>query len=170
MLCIGYTVFISLSFQSDALARELEEYKVKAAFVYNFMVFTRWPEYSGETLNLCIFGTDYFKNEIDKLQNRSIGDHQINIVRTHNFAELEDCQTVFFSRSAQEEFAAVLEVLRTKHILTLADHPEALDHGVVINMVLSQDKVVFEINLREARKSGLNLNAKLLNLAVKVVQ
>ena len=40
----------------------------------------------------------------------------------------------------------------------------------MINMNLINEKIVFEINLGNARKSGLDISSKLLQLAVKVHQ
>ncbi len=164
-VCIGY---ILPSSQSAAFAEELVEYKVKAAFIYNFIAFTQWPADTGQTLNLCIYGKDYFGNEIDKLQNRSVNNHQIKVIRTDSTEQLHDCQAIFFSKSVREKLPVLLDIIQNKPILTLADSPGATTEGVAINMTLSNEKIVFEINLREARNSGLNISARLLNLAVKV--
>lgn len=164
-VCIGY-MFSSL--QSVAHADELVEYKVKAAFIYNFIAFTQWPEETGQTLNLCFHGEDYFENEIDKLQNRSVNNHQLRIIRTDSIGQLQDCQAVFFSKSEREKLPALLDALQDKPVLTLADSPDAAAQGVAINMVLANEKIVFEINLNKARSSGLNISARLLNLATKV--
>ena len=43
---------------SRAQADELPEYRLKAAFVYNFIAFTDWPADVAPTLNLCIVGAD----------------------------------------------------------------------------------------------------------------
>lgn len=166
-VCIGY-MFPSL--QSAAFADELVEYKVKAAFIYNFIAFTQWSEETGQTLNLCFHGKDHFGNEIDKLHNRSVNNHQIEIRRTDSIAQLQHCQAVFFSKSEREKLPVLLDTLANKPVLTIADHPEAASHGVVINMAVSNEKIVFEINLRTARSSGLNISARLLNLAVDVYQ
>ncbi|GJL76261.1 YfiR family protein [Nitrosomonas sp.] len=166
-VCVGY---MFPSSQSAAFADELVEYKVKAAFIYNFIAFTQWPADTGQTLNLCIYGKDYFDDEIDKLQNRSVNNHQIKVIRTDSIEQLQDCQAIFFSKSVREKLPALLDVIRNKPVLTLADSPGAATQGVAINMALSNEKIVFEINLREARSSGLNISARLLSLAVKVYQ
>ncbi|MDE2388725.1 MAG: YfiR family protein, partial [Betaproteobacteria bacterium] len=55
---------------TPAQANNTLEYQVKAAFIYNFIAFTHWPESTGGTINLCVYGEDHFGKEIDKLQNR----------------------------------------------------------------------------------------------------
>lgn len=55
-------------------------------------------------------------------------------------------------------------------MLTLADAPGALRHGVMLNMQVAQNRVVFEASVRAARAAGLTLSSKLLRLASEVLQ
>lgn len=146
------------------------EYQVKAAFIYNFIAFTHWPEIPEQTIYLCIYGDDHFGNEIDKLEEKTVHGHQLKIKRIDNPDKLEACQVIFFSKALGKRLLDILNRLEGLPILTLADNPDAITQGVVINMQLAQEKIVFEINLSTARKSGLNINSRLLQLAVKVHQ
>ena len=64
----------------------------------------------------------------------------------------------------------IISSLESYPILMLADTPDAISQGITINMSLVNEKIVFEINLKNARKSGLNISSKLLQLATKVHQ
>ena len=61
-LYLGFCLPVS---HSVAMADSMVEYQVKAAFIYNFMAFTHWPDSTGQTINLCVYGEDYFGQEID---------------------------------------------------------------------------------------------------------
>jgi len=91
-------------------------------------------------------------------------------VRIRNPEKLAGCQVVFFSKSVGSSLSNLLSNLPAQPILTLADSPDAIAQGVIINMNLVNEKIVFEINLEIARKSGLDISSKLLQLAVKVYQ
>lgn len=166
-LCLGLCLPTS---QSVAMADELIEYQVKAAFIYNFIAFTQWPDSTGEMINLCVYGEDYFGNEIDKLQNRSVNKRHIKVERINHVEKLKRCQVIFFSKPVSSNLSGVLSELQNQPVLTLADRPDAISQGVIINMNLINEKIVFEINLGFARKSGLDISSKLLQLAVKVHQ
>ena len=156
---------------TPAQANNTLEYKVKAAFIYNFIAFTQWPEGIGDqTINLCLFGEDYFGKEIDKLQEKSVGARSIKVLRLHDAGQLKQCQVVFFSRSTGDNLTGILSGLAAAPILTLADNPGAMSQGIAINMNLVNEKIVFEINLGIARKHGLDISSKLLQLATKVHQ
>ncbi len=156
---------------SVAVADVNLEYHVKAAFIYNFMAFTYWPESTNQTIQLCIYGENYFGNEIDKLQNKSVNKKLINVIHASELDQLKQCQAIFFSKSlSPHHLSRTLEGISNQPILTLADTATAISHGVTINMNLINDKIVFEVNLAIARKSGLDISSKLLQLATKVYQ
>ena len=157
-------------FHSVAMADEIIEYQVKAAFIYNFIAFTHCPDSTSQTINLCIYGEDYFGQEIDKLQNRSVNNRHIKVTRIADFDQLKACQAIFFSKSVSSQLSSILTNLQNEPILTLADSQNAAAQGVAITMSLINEKIVFAINLAKVRASGLDISSKLLQLAVKVHQ
>lgn len=153
-----------------ARADGLPEYRLKAAFVYNFMAFAEWPGDTGATLNLCIQGDDPFGKEIDTLQGKAIGSRAIALHRKAPSESLKQCQAVFVAASAMDALPRLLDGVRGRPVLTLADSAGAMRRGVMINMDLVQGRVSFEANLAAARASGLTLSSKLLRLATEVQQ
>ncbi len=153
-----------------ARADELPEYRLKAAFVYNFLVYTEWPAAIGSSLNLCILGKDPFGPEIDGLQGKVAAGRSIALQRKSGAESLKGCQAVFVAASAQDSLPRVLDSLQGQAVLTLADSPGALRKGVALNMAVAQGKVQFEANLGAARGAGLLLSSKLLRLATEVLQ
>ncbi|MNC96526.1 hypothetical protein D3C83_139230 [compost metagenome] len=55
-----------------------------------------------------------------------------------------------------------------RSILVVTESDGALTYGSVINFVLSEGRVRFEISLDSARKSGLKLSSRLLAVAEQV--
>lgn len=159
-----------LLFASAARGEDLPEYRLKAAFVYNFMVFAEWPAETGNTLNLCIHGTDPFGAEIDGLQGKLVAGRSIAVHRQAKVDTLKACQVVFIAASAIEGLPRVLDSLGGRPVLTVADSAGAMHRGVVLNMNMAKDRVTFEANLQAARGAGLKLSSKLLRLATEVQQ
>ncbi|MCB2002854.1 MAG: YfiR family protein [Rhodoferax sp.] len=151
-------------------AEELPEYRLKAAFVYNFMVFAEWPAATGNTLVVCILGSDPFGGEIDGLQGKVAAGRSIALQRKAAGESVKDCNVVFVAPSASDRLPTLLESLRGRPVLTIADSSGAMRRGVMLNMNVVQGKVTFEANLAAARNAGLNLSSKLLRLATDVAQ
>ncbi len=164
-LCLGLTVPIS---QSMAGASDSMVNQVKTAFIYNFIAFAQWPDRTEEYLDLCIYGEDYFHREIDKLKDKPVNNRYIRVNHIDNLEELKECQVIFFSESVNDNLSSILKDLQNEPILTLADSSNAVSQGIMINMDLVNEKIVFEVNLSVARRSGINFSSKLLQLAVEV--
>ncbi|WP_297324777.1 YfiR family protein [Nitrosomonas sp.] len=167
VLCLSFNCTLV---QSAAYAEDSVEYQVKAAFIANFIAFTNWPDDTLQTIDLCIYGEDYFGSSIDQLQNKSSNNRKIRVRRISDLGALNECQVVFISKSNASSVMAILDSLRGKPMLTLADSPNMAAQGVVINMNLRNEKIVFEVNLKAARESGLYISSQLLQLATRVYQ
>jgi hypothetical protein len=148
---------------------ELAEYQVKAAYLYNFISFTEWPAATGAELRLCVYGPDPFGPEIDTLQGKNIGGRTLVVARVTSVELLESCQAVFLAREVISNLPRILDALRGRTILTIADSPGAVRDGVAINMLNDVDRVSFEVNLDAAQRQGLNLSFRLLRLATEVL-
>lgn len=157
-----------LLFATAARGADLPEYQIKAAFVYNFIAFTEWPAATGSNLSVCIHGADPFGKEIDRLQSKMAAGRTITVHRKEVGEPLKDCQVVFIAASTIDSLPRVLDSLRGRPALTVADSPGAMHSGVMLNMNMGQGKVTFEANLQAARSSGLGLSSKLLRLATEV--
>lgn len=157
-----------LVFAAPASAEDLPEYRLKAAFVYNFMVFTEWPGDAATSIKLCVVGNDPFGAEIDKLAGKRIAGKSVVVERRRDDASLADCQTVFIAASAIQHLDRLLERLADQPVLTIADSEGAMQRGVQLNMKVADRKVSFEANLEAARRHHLQLSSKLLQLATEV--
>lgn len=163
-------VLAGFSLMPSALADESPEYRLKAAFLYNFAAFTEWPTEVGRTLNLCVYGPDPFGAELDTLTGKAVGSRIVAVQRKTSIDSLKGCQIVFISNAAIGQLPRLRDMLHGSPVLTVADSPGAARDGVALNMNLVQTRISFEANLGVARDAGLNLSSKLLRLATEVIQ
>jgi hypothetical protein len=159
-----------IAFAPAVLSDDLPEYRLKAAFLYNFALFTEWPADTNPTLNLCVYGRDPFGEEIDALQGKAVGDRHIAVRRVTSVNALSVCQIVFIADPSGDGISRVLSSLRGATVLTITDTPGAAKQGVALNMSVVKDKITFEANLTAARAANLKLSSKLLSLATEVLQ
>ncbi len=153
-----------------ARAADLTEYQLKAAFLYNFAVFTEWPAEVGPSLNLCILGPDSFGDEINELAGKAVGNRTLAIHRKNIGESLRACQMVYISAQAFRNLTKVLDEVRDRPILTVADSAGAARQGVALNMAVNQNRITFEASQVAARANRLTLSSKLLRLATEVYQ
>jgi len=146
------------------------EYKVKAAFLYNFAKFVEWPAAvfpePRSPFNLCVLCDDPFGPSLDQtVAGESIDGRPIAVQRGARLAELKGCHLLFVSRSERERQRESLAALRDSAVLTVGDAGRFLDDGGMIDFVLEGNRVRFEVNLAAVEKSRLKISSKLLRLA-----
>lgn len=155
---------------SLALADESPEYRVKAGFLYNFIVFTTWPEDAGPTLPVCVYGADPFGDELRPIEGKVVAGRRLLLRYPTNRSELNGCRVVFIPAAQVSVTADVVAALAGEPVLIVTDAPEVPDRDVIIRMRLQRSRVVFEVDLAAAQRRRLNLSARLLQLATRVWQ
>lgn len=153
-----------------AQAPRAPEYEVKAAFLYNFAKFVDWPPRAfpdpSAPLHICVLGRDPFGDTLSKLlEGKSISGRPIASRLLQSPAEARLCHILFISRSEPEFLKQALAPIRDLAVLTVGESDDFLPLGGMINFVLEQDRVRFEINLDAAERHRLKLSSKLLAVA-----
>ena len=151
-------------------AEQTAEYRLKVAFLYNFAVYTEWPDPHNKVLNLCIHGEDPFGENLQHIRHKKVNEHELLIRHTENIEDLPSCQIIFITRSAVNNLSDIINLLNGKPILTIADTPGSSQQGVVLNMIVKEGRVIFEVNIASAKKNGLKLSSQLLRFAIEVYQ
>jgi hypothetical protein len=149
------------------------EHAVKATFLYKFGDFVSWPADAaavpGAPVNICIAGDDPFGKLLDdavagkRIAWREIVLHRLNdsILRDGDAAA---CQILY---AHGPRAADVLNAVGGKPVLTVTDAAPDTAKGV-INFVLKDNRVRFEIDARAAAAVGLDISSQLLTLAIAV--
>jgi hypothetical protein len=143
--------------------------QVEAELVQRFTEFIDWPQ---DRLNdpkspfiLGLVGRNGVGPALEKLaRDRTIKNHPVEIRRLDGPEGAEACHAVWITSAADSQLAAVLARTSGKPILTLGDTEGFAERGVMINLRRGPTHIAFEINLDEARKSGLKFSSRLLAL------
>lgn len=148
------------------------EYKVKAAFLFNFARFVIWPPDKfpapDSPIELCVLGNDPFGATLDEtVRDKTVASHPLRVRRANHPEALRGCQIAYIGNDSPARVANALEVLAGNGVLTVHEAPETLRNGVV-RFLIEDRKVRFEINAAAAAREELQLSAKLLAVAYVV--
>jgi hypothetical protein len=164
-----FSLFIfSLVFFSQPIAEENRiEYKIKAGYLYNFTKFITWPENDLNTFNLCILGGDPFGSIINPIEKRAVKDRPIRLYRIQATNEADHCHIAYLSRSSSAEISlpGILTIGSLSPSLAGDELKQAAQAGSMISFFQREGKVKLYINLESLRNSGLEVSAKLLEVA-----
>lgn len=147
----------------------VSEYELKAAYLYNFAMFTTWPqermEEKDSALVFCVFAQDAQAASIAGLQARKIRDRSIRVRQIETPEDGRGCHVLFFGAKSTEAIPSILEVVRDTGTLTVTDVADSIRKEAVISMAIENGKLAFDVNLLNARRARLTLSSKLLKLA-----
>jgi hypothetical protein len=156
--------------QSEA-ERALEQ-RVKAAFLYRYTEFVTWPDAAyarpDAPFVMVVAGADAIADNLRSITaGRSVGNRPIDVKRIAPGDAIPPSQLVYI---AGTDPGRVRDLVRgaPRHALVVTEAEGALDYGSVINFVLAQDRVRFDISLESAEKRGLRLSSRLLAVARSV--
>lgn len=79
--------------------------------------------------------------------------------------QIERCDILFLPRSAVRHAQAVESMAAGKPMLTVSDIENFSNEGGMIEFLLIDDTLKFDINLGAAEKSGLKISSELLRVA-----
>ena len=155
----------------ESWAQRPTEYEVKAAFLFNFAKFTEWPDSAfADThapLLIGVVGSDPFGPILDRtVAGKTVGGRRFVVRRFAKPSDgLHDCHVLFIGSSAAESISSSLAALQEAPVLTVGESDRFCENGGIINLVLRQNRVRFQISPKAADRAGLGLSSRLLRLA-----
>jgi len=184
----GASLLVSPIYSSDSYVnsnaatsdiRRDKEYAIKAAYLYNFLLFMELADervIADETITIGIlsrknlFGTSFKRVEgkLIKLKDRRLEIRDYGPYRQG--LDLSQCRLLFISSSEMIDIKNILEDIKGKPVLTVGDTRGFLEAGGMVNLVRVNDKIRWEINQTPIKDAGLRLSSQLFRMAVRTIQ
>jgi hypothetical protein len=150
----------------QAQAQSAREYDLKAAFIYNFALFTEWPAgtpFEKGNLNICINPASEMREHLHGLAGREARGKKIALQYFSTLESLHSCHIVFMDSGDRKRYRQIGNALSNSSVLTIAD--EGGEAGTIISLTLNGNRVVFDIDMQAAHRARLIISSKLLRLA-----
>ncbi|HZP07138.1 MAG TPA: YfiR family protein [Terracidiphilus sp.] len=149
------------------------EFQIKAAYLYNFGKFVKWPPDTPANQNgsfiICVLDQDPFGVTLQSaLAGESVGGKPVAIKRLSRAQDAATCHILFINSAQSKDLAGILAAVDDSSVLTVSDIRDFSKRGGMIQFVLDGNRIRFEINLESAQKSRLVLASELLKVAVAV--
>ena len=145
------------------------ESDLKAAFIFNFAIFTEWPQEAlagGAPISVCASASNPMLGALAQLKDKLVNGHRV-AVRPAGGA-LRGCHVLVLDRGDRERWAQIKRELAGATVLTVSDDESISVDGAVIALSVEQRRMGFDVDLGAARGARLNLSSKLLRLARSV--
>lgn len=170
--CLLATLLVLSTARPATALDTVGEYQIKAAYLFNFSQFIEWPDSAfadaAQPFRLCVWGDNLFGDGLLALQKRRYRERPILVEFPQDAAAAGRCQIVYLE-GREGAVQDRLQQLRGGPVLTVSSVEGFAGSGGAIEFVLSGDKIRMAVNLARAREARLRISAKLLEVALRVI-
>ena len=168
LVALGAVLPAAVQSQEDPTALER---RVKGALLHRFIAYVEWPAaaFAGPEAPVVIgvLGNDTLVSELQGFTaGRTADKRPIQVRRIGPKEGIKDVHLLFIGRAESGQLERIARVKTPT--LIVAEWPGALQEGAVINFVIVNDQVRFDISTDAARQRGLRLSSRLLSVAHEV--
>ena len=151
-----------------AFAQDVTEPVLKAAFIYNFIRFTEWPEPfpASDPFVICVLGDSAVGEALERVvKGRQFAGHSLTVSSVVISQAKEPCRVVYVSGVTASQGAQLLAGLERSPVLTIGDVVGFNKVGGMAEFFFERGRLRFNISLEAAKRSGLQMSSRLLVLA-----
>ena len=152
------------------LRGQINEYQVKAFFLYNFARYVEWPSQSFKAVNdpivICILGQNPFGSAlVEAVAGKMVEGRPFVVRQISDIQAGDNCHILFVNSSERKLFRSLAGRLKGSGVLSVGETQGFTTDGGIINFKLEDGKVRFEIDVDAAGREHLHISSKLLSLA-----
>ncbi len=146
------------------------EYAVKATYIYKLAPFVNWPPAafaaSDAPFRICVVGNDPFDDYLQRaVAGKRVGTHPFEVRRLDALTPAAGCHIAFIGQLQSQSLAQALDAVKGRPVLTVTDSDSP---GGIVQFVIEQGRVRFEVDADAAARNHLTISSKLLSLATAV--
>ena len=171
-LARAVAVVLMIAVETVPLAgAQADEVQLRAALTVNFAKFITWPHeaFGSETapFRVAVVSDDVLAAALEKIaRGRSVGGRPITVFRAVPADDLGQMHLVFLGNLDDRRVTVILDNLRGKPVLTVAERAGFTRHGGMIGIVLADETMRFEVNEKALKGASLQANAAMMSLAI----
>jgi hypothetical protein len=163
---VGFVILaLSVITAQAQSANSMAEYRVKAAYIYNFTKYVDWPGVQTKEFYVCTAGRDDLGGALFALDRRLAHGLEIRVRQNVAMDQLKDCQIIFVGERDSNLLTVVLRQLNGAPVLVISDTYQAIEGGAHIALASAEDRVEFDVNLAMLQRSNLKVSSQMLKLS-----
>ncbi len=148
-------------------AQAIDEYRVKAAFLYNFAKFVEWPpdafKSPADPITICVLGNPFGDRLTATINGKQIDERRLVVRELPDAAKASGCQILFVA--GEKKRGDLLGQVKMSPVLTVGETGGFAAAGGVVAFKLEDGRVRLQINVFAADRARLRISSKLLSLA-----
>jgi YfiR/HmsC-like len=144
---------------------------VKAAYLYRFTQYVEWPESTPAEapFTIAVLDAPGVAAELRRLlPNHTIKNATAEVREITRVQDLGNAQMLYIGTAQMDRVREAIAAIVPRPVLVVTDAEHGLSAGSVLNFVMLERRVRFEVSLMAADRSRLRISAELLGVATRV--
>jgi len=177
LLVFAFALLMPVFASAAAIAQsdlQAPEPRVKAAFLFKFGSYVEWP--SGAFVSatapftIGVMDADALADELATVvAGRNMDGRPVVVRKLHEGDPINGFNIIFIGKAVDGKLAGILSPMKGRPTLAVTESEGALELGSMINFVIVDGKVRFDISLQPAAAGSLKISSRLLAVARKVM-
>jgi hypothetical protein len=162
------TIAMVLFCRPVAVAQDVTEPALKAAFIYNFARFTTWPADApaGDSFTICVLNDAAVAAALERaVVGKSLTDRPVAVVVVAPGAPKRTCRVLYMAGLPVAQVAGVVSEVRELPVLTISSIDGFASAGGMTQFFFEHGQLRFRIHLETAKRAGLQISSRLLIMA-----
>jgi len=147
-----------------------QNYKLHTVFIYSFTRYVIWPEgYNQGDFEILVLGDSPIVGALDEMAKaKKVGERSIKVTRINNPSDIRKCNILFIPASKSAQLPEVMAKVANQSILVITEEPGLGAKGSVINFIMKEGKLAFELNQSAVNRQNLKISNELSRLAILI--
>ena len=149
-------------------AQDVTEPALKAAFIYNFAIFTEWPAdvVPAGPFVICVLGDAAVGEALEReFKGRLIAGHSLAVAQLALAGPQRLCHVLYVSGVTAGQVGRLIAGLRDVPVLTISDGEGFIELGGIVQFYFENGRLRFTIRVQSAKRARLQVSSQLLALA-----
>ena len=172
---IRFVHIILLTFLLNGLAYgqngEKANNKIKGMYMYQFAKNVDWPkQYKSGDFVIGVYGNKELYEQINSYYSgKLVGSQPIKVSYFESSSAINNCHILYIAHNYRSKTSELAKKMSHNKTLIVSDGEGALSEGAIINFVVKDSKIAYEISKKNAEKSDLIIGQMLTKLAANIM-
>jgi hypothetical protein len=147
-----------------------QNYKLHTVFIFSFTRYVVWPEaYNQGEFEILVLGDSPIVGALEEMAKaKKVGERTIKVTRINNPSEIRKCNILFVPASKSSQLNDVVAKVSNQSILVITEEPGLGAKGSVINFIMKEGKLAFELNQSAVARQNFKIANELSRLAILI--
>lgn len=141
-----------------------------AVFVQSFARYSSWPAPTTGFKVIVVGNTKAYDEIVKNIAGKAIAGSAAVVVKGDSDTNMEEASIIYLSDGASNQLSQLLKATDGKPVMIIAEREGLHKKGAAMSFIVINNKLKFDINMKELEKRNLKISAQLTTLANDIMK